>query len=295
MNKQEIITKVKTLNLPNNQYVVFGSCPLAAAGLREAQDIDLFVSKAVLAKLKESGWQELYKSANDKPLVYDVFEAHDNWNFSSYSPTLEQLLLTATRIDGIPFVSLEEVIKWKISSGRPKDLADVELIKKFELFPKSQLKSTTLEEFSHTNLPDLKALVVELTDTLKILEPELGAVGKDIEDSYTQMLIDGIQKEQGKIWFAKQAGKIVGFAAVQVKQDEDEALQHLYVSDLVVTASQRGKGLGRMLLEKCEEYAHELGIKYVRIGSLVSNPGAAKLYERYGFTPQLVVYQKKID
>lgn len=155
--------------------------------------------------------------------------------------------------------------------------------------------TTTLEEFSQTNLPALKALVVELTDTLKILEPELGAVGMDIEESYTQMLIDGVEQEQGKIWFAKQDGKIAGFAAVQVKQDEDEAIQHLYVSDLAVTAGQRGRGLGRMLLEKCEEYAHGLGMKYMRNGSLVSNPGAARLYEGYGFVPQLVVYQKKVD
>lgn len=132
MNREEIIAKVKTLNLHKNSFVVFGSCPLAVAGLREAKDIDLFVSKEVLGKLKASGWQELYKSANDKPLVYDVFEAHDNWNFSSYSPTLEHLLSTATVIDEIPFVSLEEVRKWKVSSGRPKDLADIELIDKSE-------------------------------------------------------------------------------------------------------------------------------------------------------------------
>lgn len=136
MNKEEIIAKVKTLNLPKNSYVVFGSCPLAAAGLREANDIDLFVSKEVLVKLKESGWQELYKSENDKPLVFDVFEAHDNWNFSSYSPTLEHLLSSATIIEEVPFVSLEEVRKWKISSGRPKDLTDVELIERSNLIPK---------------------------------------------------------------------------------------------------------------------------------------------------------------
>ena len=70
------------------------------------------------------------KSPNDKPLARDVFEAHDNWNFSSYRPTLEQLLASATVIDGIPFASLEEVRKWKVASGRPKDLADVKLIDK---------------------------------------------------------------------------------------------------------------------------------------------------------------------
>ena len=56
------------------------------------------------------------------------FEAHYAWDFSSYKPTLEQLLLTADVIDGIPFASLLEVRKWKLSSGRPKDFDDIKLI-----------------------------------------------------------------------------------------------------------------------------------------------------------------------
>lgn len=128
MNKEEIIAKIKALNLPKNSYVVFGSCPLALVGLREANDIDLLVSKEIFEKLRKEGWKELHKSINDRPLVRDVFEAHDNWSFSSYSPTLEQLLVSATVVDEIPFASLEEVRKWKTASGRSKDLADIELI-----------------------------------------------------------------------------------------------------------------------------------------------------------------------
>ena len=128
MTKEEIISKVKTLNLPSGSYVVFGSCPMAIAGIREAKDIDLLVSEDVFAKLKETGWKVLYKNSNDKPLVHDVFEAHDDWNFSSYNPTLEQLLVSAVVIGGVPFASLEEVRKWKAASGRPKDLADIKLI-----------------------------------------------------------------------------------------------------------------------------------------------------------------------
>lgn len=100
MTKQEIITKIKALGLPTNSYVVFGRCPLAAARIREANDIDLLVSEEVFAELKEPGWRELQKSVNDGPLVHDVFEAHDNWNFSSYSPTLKQLLASAS----VPFL-----------------------------------------------------------------------------------------------------------------------------------------------------------------------------------------------
>lgn len=130
MTKEEIIDKVKTLNLPKDSYVVFGSCPLAVAGIREANDIDLLVSENVFAKLRKTGWQELHKNSNDIPLVHDVFEAHNNWNFSSYSPTLENLLASATVVDDVPIASLEEVQKWKMASGRPKDLVDLELIDK---------------------------------------------------------------------------------------------------------------------------------------------------------------------
>ncbi len=128
MKKEEIIGKVKALHLPEGSYVVFGSCPLAIAGIREANDIDLLVSKETLAKLREDGWQELRKGPKDIPLTYSVYEAHDNWDFTVYSPTLSQLLSTATAIDGVPFASLEEVRKWKVASGSPKHLADVELI-----------------------------------------------------------------------------------------------------------------------------------------------------------------------
>ncbi|MEK7642740.1 MAG: YdcF family protein [Patescibacteria group bacterium] len=131
MTKQEIISKVKELNLPKGEYVVFGSAPMAMAGIREAGDIDLLVSPEVFESLRKAEWKQIEKSVNDKPLTYDCFEAHDNWDFTLYKPTLKDLLKTATWIEDTPFASLEEVHKWKLASGRPKDLTDIELIEKF--------------------------------------------------------------------------------------------------------------------------------------------------------------------
>lgn len=128
MTKRDIINKVKTLNLPKDSYIVFGSGPLAAVGIREANDIDLLVSRGVYEELKKKGWQKLDKGPNDHPLVYDVFEAHDNWNFSSYNPTLKELLTNAVYIDEVPFASLIDVKKWKAVSRGPKHLADIKLI-----------------------------------------------------------------------------------------------------------------------------------------------------------------------
>ena len=130
MTQEEIISKVKELNLPKGSYVVFGSCPMTIAGIREAGDIDMLVSKEVFDDLRTKGWKVVDKGREDKPLTYDYFEAHDNWNFSSYNPTLEQLLEKATYIEEVPFASLEDVLKWKKASSREKDLKDIELIQK---------------------------------------------------------------------------------------------------------------------------------------------------------------------
>lgn len=127
MTKDEIVSKVKELKLPENSYIVFGSGPMAIAGIREAKDIDLLVSKEVFADLEKAGWRVVYKGPKDEPVVYGIFEAHYNWDFSPYSPTLKHLLAAATIVDGIPFASLEEVRKWKAVSG-PKHLPDIELI-----------------------------------------------------------------------------------------------------------------------------------------------------------------------
>lgn len=131
MTRAEILKKVAALHFPEGSYVVFGSAPMAMAGLREAKDIDFLVSQEMFEDLKQRGWQERDKGGLDKPLVYEDFEAHPNWNFSSYSPTLEQLLATADVVDGIPFAALSEVRKWKAASARPKDGVDVELIDRY--------------------------------------------------------------------------------------------------------------------------------------------------------------------
>lgn len=128
MTRGEIIAKVKALELPDGSFVVYGSCPLAAAGIREANDIDIYATQDVMEMLRVRGWKEVRKGMRDVPLSYDVFDVHDNWSFGAYDPTLEHLLTTADVYDGVPFASLDEVRKWKVASGRPKDLEDIALI-----------------------------------------------------------------------------------------------------------------------------------------------------------------------
>lgn len=125
---QDIIKHIKSINLPDGEYIVFGSCPMTVAGLRESSDVDVLISEVLYDRLLEAGWEPQEGKNGDKPLEHGIFDAHTNWHIGDYNPTLKELLLTATVIDGVPFAHLFEVRNWKAALGRPKDLADIELI-----------------------------------------------------------------------------------------------------------------------------------------------------------------------
>ena len=81
---------------------------------------------------------------------------------------------------------------------------------------------------------------------------------------------------------------------VFVLEDEEEGIVGYSVSDtvldegtldnLAVTASKRGQGLGRMLLEYVLEDARNKGVKRFFLEVRKSNEKALKLYEKAGFT-----------
>jgi len=140
MTKDDIIKKVKSLKFPKNSYIVYGSGPFAALGIREVNDVDMLVSEELYEDLIKKGWKKIYKGPKDEPCVFDVFEAHNTWEFSPYCPTLSELLSRSIEIDGVPFASLVDVKKWKVSSGRPKDLVDIKLIDDYLSKPTSSAR-----------------------------------------------------------------------------------------------------------------------------------------------------------
>jgi hypothetical protein len=133
MNRnQELFQRVKELNLPIGEYAIFGSGPMGIRNLREMHDIDLIVSDRIFNeysnkqewRIKEIyGYRDWLK--NDNLEIEMGRDWHEGWD-------VEGMIREAEIIDGLPFVKLEYLIKWKSFFGREKDLKDVELIKKYE-------------------------------------------------------------------------------------------------------------------------------------------------------------------
>jgi len=127
-----IIQKIKELNLPQDKYVVVGSGILDVLGIRKAGDIDIAVTSDLHQKLRETGkWNEEQKYGKIY-LKKDVFEIIPQLNWDKYETTTEEAIASALIIDGIPFMNLDELIKFKTALGREKDFKDIELIKKYK-------------------------------------------------------------------------------------------------------------------------------------------------------------------
>ncbi len=55
------------------------------------------------------------------------------------------------------------------------------------------------------------------------------------------------------------------------------------ISDLVVEAALRGRGIGSQLIDRLSQAASALGVQTLEIGAALSNPRALALYRRLGF------------
>ena len=127
----DIFKKLKELNFPLGEYVVVGSGALAARNLREANDLDIVVTKKLFSRLHSSGeYQEVEKhgmiflSANDVEIIPQL-------DWEAYQTVVEEAIKTADIINGFPFLNIPETIKFKTALGREKDFRDVEILKNF--------------------------------------------------------------------------------------------------------------------------------------------------------------------
>lgn len=125
---KNILEEIKKLNFPTNQYVIVGSGIMSVLGIRESNDIDIAVLPELHKKLcADNTWkqEERYKKIF---LVKESVEIIPELSWGDYLTTTREAIESATVIEGVPFLNLEELKKFKRALGREKDLKDIELI-----------------------------------------------------------------------------------------------------------------------------------------------------------------------
>ena len=124
--------RVKELGLPLEQIIVIGSGILDQLGIRRAEDVDIVASSELIKKLsKDYGDWTKKLDGNQRPYFVKTdgsAELWDGWEIDGRIVEYDELLDYAVEYDGVKFVNLDFLRRWKNWRGRKKDTRDVELI-----------------------------------------------------------------------------------------------------------------------------------------------------------------------
>jgi ribosomal protein S18 acetylase RimI-like enzyme len=145
--------------------------------------------------------------------------------------------------------------------------------------------------------PALRACFVELQTWEQSLEPDLPAP-EEAADPYLAEVFRNCAENSGRVFLAEADGVVVGFICVLAKvppSADDGIAPYGYISDLIVRAAHRRRGIGRELMIQAESFARECGAKQLKVGVLVHNEATHAFYRAGGFRDYTVQLVKLLD
>jgi hypothetical protein len=134
MNKEfkELLGELKKMGLPDGQYAIFGSGPMAVRGIKPTDDLDVAVLDHLYQELRKDH-QEKEKQGYKK--AFHCLEPKQGIEIISANESLfakpEEVIARAELIDGLRFVILSDLIAWKKAVARPKDFEHIKMIKDY--------------------------------------------------------------------------------------------------------------------------------------------------------------------
>ena len=142
-----------------------------------------------------------------------------------------------------------------------------------------------------------KDFIVSLVPRLTEFGPPAWRDAAQLTAFDTQVLNDKILNPPNgtAIYIAEDAsGARLGFVYLRVGTDYYNHEEHGHVEDLVVAPEGEGRGIGRMLMEKGEEWAREQGYKWLTLSVFAQNFRARELYQRLGYGEDIIKYVKEL-
>lgn len=149
-----------------------------------------------------------------------------------------------------------------------------------------------------TDARAVRAAFAELQEAERALDPFMPP-GDAIADAYLEKLFAECGQADGALYVAVDGatGAVAGYVAVlgevESFEPDDDPAPYAYLSDLVVLAAYRGRGVAGALAGAAERHAREHGMTRIRLQVLAANDAARRLYERVGYRDHIVQMEKR--
>jgi RimJ/RimL family protein N-acetyltransferase len=144
--------------------------------------------------------------------------------------------------------------------------------------------TVTIRPTNADDAPDYREL------RLQGLRDHPEAFGADYETSaarpieyWQERMRTGAGGPEGVTYIAEAAGELIGITAL-VRNDLAKTRHAGSIFGVYTRPDWRATGVADALIEACLDYAHELGLRLVRLGVATTNTSAIRLYHRRGFS-----------
>ena len=156
---------------------------------------------------------------------------------------------------------------------------------------------------THSNIRTRPASIHDQEFIISLL-PRLGEFGPPPWRDVAQMLATDTQVLSDKlintppgtaIFIAEDdQGTALGFIHLQTGKDYYHHEAHGHIADLIVTPEGEGHGIGRVLIEKGEEWARSQGFRWLTLNVFAQNLRARDVYQRLGYGEDIMKYVKEL-
>lgn len=132
------------------------------------------------------------------------------------------------------------------------------------------------------DLPAVVGLMAELREVARGEEVNIS----DVSKAFSEM------ERRPEVYLnliAEIAGKVVGFISVIFYRTLFHKGGTALINELIITRTERGKGLGRHLVQKVKEEALKRGLDELEVGTEKTNEAAQRFYRKCGFDEEYVL------
>ena len=156
-------------------------------------------------------------------------------------------------------------------------------------------------EYNEKYLEDVKDLLVELEEYILTIDKDnLDQIHSEYRDKITKLDLKAVNDNNGKCYLAVQDNKVIGLIMGYVRTYEEydyldyKCPRSGVISELVVSKNIRNKGVGKILMNKMEDYFKRIDCEYIFVDVFAYNENAIKFYSNLGYHTRMLNNIKKI-
>ena len=129
---------------------------------------------------------------------------------------------------------------------------------------------------SHADAQAVLHLITQLAEFEKLTPPDHSACARFLRDGFER------NPPRFEAWLAEESGDPVGYALFFETYSTFLCRPTLYLEDLFVLPSRRGRGIGKALMNQCIQLARERGCGRMEWACLDWNTRAQQFYQALG-------------